>query len=55
MSIERKVTDTNTNNFGYKLVDFCKSNSLYLLIGRIGRDRITGKTHAEAQAASTIL
>ena len=43
VSIERKVTDTNTNNFGYKLVDFCKSNSLYLLNGRIGRDRITGK------------
>ena len=43
ISTQRTVSDENTNNYGYKLIDFCKSNSLYLLNGRLGRDQLVGK------------
>lgn len=42
ISTQRTVSDGNTNTYGYKLIDFCKSNSLYLLNGRLGRDQLVG-------------
>ena len=38
----RTVQDTSTNNFGYKLVDFCVSNNLYIVNSRVGNDKGVG-------------
>lgn len=40
--IERKSKDSKTNNIGYKLIDICKNNNLYILNGRIGNDKHIG-------------
>lgn len=42
--LERKVQDSHLNNFGYKLIDFCKNNELYIVNSRIGNDKHTGGT-----------
>ena len=42
VSIIRSNKDANTNNFGYKLIDFCKSNNLYILNGRTASDKDIG-------------
>ena len=31
------------NNYGYRLLDFCKTNSLYILNSRVGEDRSMGR------------
>ena len=31
------------NTYGYKLINFCKKNSLFILNGRIGSDKALGK------------
>ena len=31
------------NTYGYKLINFCKNNSLFILNGRIGSDKALGK------------
>ena len=40
--LHRFVKDTHVNNFGYKLVEFCKNNDLYLVNGRVGSDKAVG-------------
>ena len=39
----RVSLDTKTNNNGYKLIDICRNNNLYILNGRFGRDKTEGK------------
>lgn len=38
-----KWADMATNAYGAQLLDFCKSNSLFILNGRIGTDKISPK------------
>ena len=33
----------NAHNNGYKLIDICRNNNLYILNGRFGRDKTEGK------------
>ena len=40
--LHRVVKDTHLNNFGYKLVEFCKNNDIYLVNGRVGSDKAVG-------------
>ena len=42
ISQNRMSSDTTPNNYGNKLIDFCKSSSLYLFNGRIGVDNCKG-------------
>lgn len=42
-NINRKSKDPKTNNTGYKLIDICKNNNLFILNGRTGRDKNMGK------------
>ena len=39
----RKSADASVNQYGYSLIDFCKSNSLVILNGRIGTDFVSPK------------
>ena len=41
-SQNRTSSDTTSNNYGNRLIDFCKSSSLYLFNGRIGVDNCKG-------------
>ena len=41
--ILRKSADASVNQYGYSLIDFCKSNNLLILNGRIGNDYICPK------------
>ena len=41
--ILRKSADASVNQYGYSLIDFCKSNNLLILNGRIGSDYISPK------------
>ena len=34
----RVSLDTKTNNNGYKLIDICRNNNLYILNGRFGKE-----------------
>ena len=43
ISLNRSNRDKHINNYGYRLLDFCKCNSLYILNGRTGRDKGIGK------------
>lgn len=36
----RKVTDMSSNNFGYKLLDFCINNNILIVNGRMGTDKL---------------
>ena len=40
----RTTHDMHANNYGYKMVDFCRENSFYILNGRLGDDRTQGGT-----------
>ena len=40
--LSRSVSDTVCNNFGYKMIDFCKNNNLYIVNGRVGSDKGVG-------------
>ena len=31
------------NNYGYKLIEFCKNNNLFIVNGRVGKDKMIGK------------
>jgi hypothetical protein len=48
----RKTSDMTTNEYGNMLLDFCKSNNLFILNGRIGNDHCYPKT--TCKGASTI-
>ena len=39
MSLNRKSLDQTTNNIGFKLLDICKNNNLFILNGRTGKDK----------------
>ena len=42
VKLVRKNDDMSSNNYGYKLIDFCKDNSLLILNGRLeGKKRIS--------------
>ena len=43
VTLNRNNCDTVINNYGYKLIDFCKSSSLYILNGRTEGDLPRGK------------
>ena len=38
VKLKRTNADTGINNYGYKLIDFCKTNNLFILNGRVGVD-----------------
>ena len=40
---DRASKDNVTNNFGTQLIDFCKSQNMLILNGRVGSDALTGK------------
>ena len=42
ISQNRTSSDTTSNNYGNRLIDFCKSSSLYLFNGRLGVDNCKG-------------
>ena len=44
--LTRKNSDANSNNYGNKLVNFCKVSSLYIFNGRTGIDLFTGNLTA---------
>ena len=39
---KRATCDDKTNTYGYKLLEFCQLNMLYIFNGRVGRDRDVG-------------
>ncbi|MCG7878877.1 MAG: hypothetical protein N0C90_21475, partial [Candidatus Thiodiazotropha endolucinida] len=39
---DRRSKDTKINNTGYKLLEICKNNNLFIVNGRLGRDRQIG-------------
>ena len=43
VSLVRKSADTSINVYGYQMLDFCKSNDLFILNGRFGEDKIFPK------------
>ncbi|KAK3088799.1 hypothetical protein FSP39_023822 [Pinctada imbricata] len=43
ISYDRCNEDKVLNNYGRKLIDFCKSNNVVILNGRFGEDRMVGK------------
>lgn len=42
--LDRIVRDHTINNFGYKLVEFCKNNDIYIMNSRVGNDKNIGGT-----------
>ena len=40
---ERISQDSKTNTNGYKLIDICRNNNLFILNGRFGKDKRLGK------------
>lgn len=42
ISTSRTVRDKCSNNYGYKLIDFCKYNDFFILNGRMGKDQMHG-------------
>ena len=40
--LDRTVKDFSNNNFGYKMIDFCINNNVYIVNGRVGGDRDVG-------------
>ena len=42
VSLQRTSKDKKMNNYGYKMLDFCKCNSLFILNGRVGQDKNSG-------------
>ena len=39
----RKSQDRHSNNLGYKILDICKNNNLFILNGRLDKDRNIGQ------------
>ena len=39
IQVHRKSMDTKRNNHGYKLIEICKNNNLFILNGRFGKDQ----------------
>ena len=37
-ALHRRNSDTGVNNYGYRMVEFCKDNNLYILNGRSNED-----------------
>lgn len=52
VSIQRTNNDKCVNNFGYKLLEFCKANNLYILNGRTASDK--GKGLPTCKGTSTV-
>ena len=44
ISTIRSVHDKYSNNYGYKMIEFCKENNFYILNGRLGYDNCVGDT-----------
>ena len=42
ISLQRTNKDTNMNNYGYRMLIFCKCNNLYILNGRTAKDKDKG-------------
>ena len=42
MSLNRTSCDQSSNNIGFKLLDICKNNNLFILNGRMGSDKDKG-------------
>ena len=42
LSLNRTSCDQNSNNIGFKLLDICKNNNLFILNGRMGSDKDKG-------------
>lgn len=40
--LKRIVQDTIVNNYGYKLIEFCKKNEVYIVNGQFGSDKNIG-------------
>ena len=40
----RTTQDKHTNNYGYKMIEFCRENSFFILNGRLGDDKTLGNT-----------
>ncbi len=40
--LKRLSKDTHMNNYGYRLLDLCRSHSLFIVNGRVGHDRYVG-------------
>ena len=41
--VERSSMDVKTNNTGYWLTDLCKNNNLFIVNGRVGKDKGVGR------------
>ena len=41
--LERMSSDIHRNDYGYKLIELCKNNNLYIVNGRIGETKLTCK------------
>ena len=52
ISIYRVNRDKSMNNYGYRMLDFCKCNNLYILNGRTYRDKDEG--HFTCKGSSTV-
>lgn len=48
--LERKSCDNLVNNYGYKLLDFCKQNSLFILNGRTNGDLEKGECTCKSRS-----
>lgn len=44
ISTIRSVRDKCSNNYGYKMIEFCKENNFFILNGRLGYDKSVGGT-----------
>ena len=44
LPLERRSADPTTNTYGLQMLEFCKSNDLFILNGRLGQDRDQPKT-----------
>ena len=43
IQVERSSMDVKTNNTGYWLTDLCKNNNLFIVNGRVGKDKGVGR------------
>ena len=44
IDISQTVSDKTLNNYGYKLINFCKRNNMFILNDRLGEDKVHGHT-----------
>jgi hypothetical protein len=38
-NLERSAQDSTINNYGYKSIELCKNNEMYIVNGRAGNDK----------------